>query len=391
MNILWFPRLQTDIDSLHIVTWRSMTEELILAGHKVRLVTQGLAEGFPPGVIVPLAHWRFPGGRLASLRLFAPGLLRRLAREFQPDVIIFDPFTCWLSGLWSPEQDDRPLLLTDHRTPSDHPSQGVMASIKTLFRRYIDDQAWQRVKDDLDGATVITQYYRQLICARHDIKPERIGIWGSGVGPPFHEMSINPQPRPETMQGQVVLIQHGEWSFNRGLLETLDALALCRRQDIHFLLLGKGPAESALRSRIRHLGLSTRVTLHPPVPHSDIPAWLDMADAAIMAYPAGDYWNCNNPIKLMEFLARGKPVILTDMPGFREVADSLPGIVWLEQPSPVSIAEAIDTLANGIDAWQGKGLRSRELILHTHSWASQADQLLRFIEARRADRRTIPP
>ena len=41
MRILWFPRLQADIDRFHRVTWRKMAEVLQEEGHTVRVAVAG--------------------------------------------------------------------------------------------------------------------------------------------------------------------------------------------------------------------------------------------------------------------------------------------------------------------------------------------------------------
>ena len=37
MKILWFPRLQYDVDRLHLVTWKEMAQALERQGHDVRV------------------------------------------------------------------------------------------------------------------------------------------------------------------------------------------------------------------------------------------------------------------------------------------------------------------------------------------------------------------
>ena len=52
MKILWFPRLQYDVDRLHLVTWKEMAKALEQQGHAVRVAVAGIPKReTPPGWI----------------------------------------------------------------------------------------------------------------------------------------------------------------------------------------------------------------------------------------------------------------------------------------------------------------------------------------------------
>jgi glycosyltransferase involved in cell wall biosynthesis len=387
MKILWFPRLQADVDRLHIVTWRAVSQVLLDRGHDLRLVVTGKPDGFPPGVLVSLPVWNFKGGRLLVLWLLGPLLAWHLGRRFHPDVVILDPFTSWFARLWPRRSGNRPVLISDHRTPSDHFFLDRTPLRGSRLRKHIDRLDWKRLGSHLDGATVISDHYRGLILNRYHVDPQRIAVWGSGVDPLFLT-PIPPKPSSSDPAQPLVLMQHGEWSFNRGLLETVTAVDLCRSIDLHLILLGQGPAATALEQAIRSSGTPQRFTLQPSVPHGQVIPWIDGADIAVMAYPAGEYWNCNCPIKLVEYLARGKVVIATDMPGFREVTGDLPGIYWLKTPipDPQEIAEAIRTIAREPLEWRRAALDGQERMSKEFTWSRQTERLLAFLGRRRADK-----
>ena len=64
--------------------------------------------------------------------------------------------------------------------------------------------------------------------------------------------------------------------------------------------------------------------------YQDVPRYVNLCDVGIMAYPNSEYWKYNNPIKLLEYLALGKPVIVRDMITFRSVVGGHAGAVFIQ-------------------------------------------------------------
>ena len=131
MRILWFPRLQADIDRFHRVTWRKMAEALQGEGHSVRVAVAGL-QGEESGSI-PLPLWAFRGGRLLSSWILGRIAFSRELSRFRPDVVILDPFSFWFAFPTLLFRN-RPLFVLDHRTPLDHDSRKGRGGAKLLAR-----------------------------------------------------------------------------------------------------------------------------------------------------------------------------------------------------------------------------------------------------------------
>jgi glycosyltransferase involved in cell wall biosynthesis len=71
------------------------------------------------------------------------------------------------------------------------------------------------------------------------------------------------------------------------------------------------------------LGEIERVRLLPPVPYADLPAWAGAADVLVMPYRDIPVTRAMQPLKMKEYLATGKPVVVRDLPSTRPWADCL--------------------------------------------------------------------
>lgn len=74
---------------------------------------------------------------------------------------------------------------------------------------------------------------------------------------------------------------------------------------------GSEAQKAAVRAEIGAAGLTAHVTLREPVPQTDLPAWLQAADALVLCRPLSRQASYGFPTKLVEYLSTGRPVVVT--------------------------------------------------------------------------------
>jgi glycosyltransferase involved in cell wall biosynthesis len=97
--------------------------------------------------------------------------------------------------------------------------------------------------------------------------------------------------------------------------------ALAGRSPAHLVLVGRGgtPDEARVRRRVAELGLGPRV--HFIGERDDVARVLCAADASLLTSVREGL-----PGVVLESLAAGTPVVASDLPGVREIVDTLPGV-----------------------------------------------------------------
>ena len=158
MKILWFPRLQFDMDHLHLVTWREMARALEQEGHCVRVAIAGIPKSeTPPGWIrLPLCP--IPVLRLLGFWLFgyAAFLWQRLA--FRPELVILDIYTAGFGFPWA-GFSPRTTWLLDQRTPIAHTSIR-RGALRHAWEQTLTWMAMALARTCFDGMTTITEAFR---------------------------------------------------------------------------------------------------------------------------------------------------------------------------------------------------------------------------------------
>nr|MDO8134938.1 glycosyltransferase family 4 protein [Candidatus Njordarchaeum guaymaensis] len=228
----------------------------------------------------------------------------------------------------------------------------------------------------------ISPMHAREIIAKFKVSPHNVHVWPSSVDtnmfdPEKHSTDRDRIRRELKMADSFLLIYHGDLSDERGLCELVEATRMAREQceGLRLLLLGKGRAERKLRVLARSLSLDGVVLFHGPVAYSDVPRFIAAADAGVIPLPDHPQWRYQTPIKLLEYMAMGKPVVITDIAAHRWLLRNGRTAFYCGHGSPAEIAKAV------LECARSKGVTQetdRHRIAAKFSPDAIADELLRI-------------
>lgn len=226
-----------------------------------------------------------------------------------------------------------------------------------------------------DGLTMITEKMKKDLQTEANNFEKRICVWSSGVDPNHFDPDNVSDSRSELrFKDRFVIMYHGIFSPNRGLQQAIEAIALVRKSypEVMLFLLGNGPAQTELEEQVRTLGLENYVIIHSSVPFEDVPRYIKSAQVGILPFPDLDWWNTSSPIKLCEYLAMGKPVIVTDIEAHRAALGNLPCGFFTPDHHIESLAHGIKTALNNASELSALGQIARKTSIDRFTWARQA-------------------
>lgn len=85
--------------------------------------------------------------------------------------------------------------------------------------------------------------------------------------------------------------------------------------DIRYILLGEGPDENKLHMLVSDLGLGNCVYFYGWQEYSSLPLYLAQADLGVATYRNYEFVRLSRPLKIIEYMAAGLPVIGTGIGG----------------------------------------------------------------------------
>lgn len=153
--------------------------------------------------------------------------------------------------------------------------------------------------------------------------------------------------------------------------------------DVRLVVAGDGPVRDGLVDLAARVGVAERVVWLGQVPHAEIPAVLAAVDVAVAPYPrlAGFGFS---PLKLVEYMASGTPVVASDIGQIRPLlGDGRLG--RLTAPGdPAALARACRAVLASPGRAAATGAAAREVALAEHGWTRRAAAICRAMAGLRS-------
>ena len=131
------------------------------------------------------------------------------------------------------------------------------------------------------------------------------------------------------------------------------------------------------------MNLDSHMLIHGPVAQQEVPRYVRYADAGILAFPDHEWWNVQSPLKLFEYLAMAKPVIVTDIPMNKSVVGDSPCAFLIRDNSPEQIAAGIRQAIADRASLTARGVAGRALVEKEYTWSAQAHKIIRYLDGLR--------
>jgi glycosyltransferase involved in cell wall biosynthesis len=135
---------------------------------------------------------------------------------------------------------------------------------------------------------------------------------------------FSPSPLPSRDGRIPILLYIGTLADWQGLDIVVRALPkILEQKSIRLQIVGRGRSRQRklLAKQIRKLGIEEYVTVQPAVPHHEIPALIAEADICVAPLGLNDRNVTQGacPIKVLEYMAAGRPLLASNMPIVREL------------------------------------------------------------------------
>ncbi len=261
-----------------------------------------------------------------------------------------------LAGLLAARLRGRPLLVDcdDYEALSSRFSGGGQQRVVRLFEDGLPRRA--------DAVTANTRFWTERLVRQLGLPPGRAFYLPNGVdaerfaAPP--EAEVAALRRRYGLEGRAVIAYVGILSLTGHPLDLLlEAFAQVARAlpTAHLLWVGGGEDGALLRRRGQELGLGKRMTFAGVVPPEAVPAYFRLADCAVDPVRDDLHARARCPLKVLESMACGVPVVTGDVGERRELlGDGRAGLL-VRPGDAAALAEGLRALLSeaGVRAQMG--------------------------------------
>lgn len=158
------------------------------------------------------------------------------------------------------------------------------------------------------------------------------------------------------------------------------SILLQKESDLSFMIVGGGYRLPELKQYSAALRLDGRLIFTEFVPHDEVPFYIAAADVCVACFKKNDITECKSPLKIVEYLASGKPIVASRV---GEVGEMVGGAGILTEPGDViSLATGIERLIKDRDLREKVSRKARLHAEERFNWSNTADSLLRAYRSR---------
>jgi glycosyltransferase involved in cell wall biosynthesis len=161
-----------------------------------------------------------------------------------------------------------------------------------------------------------------------------------------------------------------------GLKEVAIELSKIQDESIKLLIVGEGDAFQDLKKIREEYHLQDRIILAGQQPYKDIPQFIASADICLLPAYHNEIMRDIVPIKMYEYMAMGKPIISTKLPGIMKEFGNDHGVIYIEKPED-AMTNAMYLIEHNIIKMEGE--KARKYVEH-NDWQITTDEFERMLD-----------
>jgi glycosyltransferase involved in cell wall biosynthesis len=203
----------------------------------------------------------------------------------------------------------------------------------------------------------------------------------NGVSP--SDFPITPLPIRDGREPVLLYIGTlADWQGLDIVIKALPKILETQPVKLHIIGRGRSRQRKMLAKQIRKLGLEDHVLVQPAVPHHEIPELISQADICVAPLGLNDRNVTQGacPIKVLEYMAAGRPLLASNMPIVRElVREDVDGLLF--SPSdPDDMARQANSLLKDLELSKRLADSAAEHVREKFTWHESQKKLRKVYE-----------
>lgn len=384
MNLLYLHRTQAQgVEGVHI---GEIVKAMRRLGHTVRIVSpvgDRFGDEAAAGAAKPTGMRKLYGFVTRHLPEVAFELLelaynlkavRDIRRHARPDDVdaIFERYAIFgLAGAYVARRWGKPLYLEINYT-----SQSALVRRRSRLLQPLARALDRRLFRQAAGLFAVSSYLKDHLVRDFGVPADKVYVLPNAADPDvFDPARIAAAPA----DGRLIGFVGGFYRWH-GLPLLLEAFTRIAPDfaDARLLLIGDGPMRSEIERRVASNGLRERVLLPGRMPHAALPAQMASFHVGVMP-DSNDY---GSPMKIFEYMAMGKPVVVPDYGPLRDcVSDGEEGFIF-RPGDAADLARCLARLLDDAALYRRMAERARRRVLERHNWRRNAETILQTMTTR---------
>jgi len=228
---------------------------------------------------------------------------------------------------------------------------------------------------------VVSEKMKKVLLEMYSLDQKRIVVGEDGVDPDAFNLSLgrNAVRRKFSIEkSEKVILFLGTLSIREGVDRLIRAMphVIKVRNDVKLLIVGGGSLlvnfSSEFKDLVRKLSIEKYVIFTGKVPHSEVPQYIADSDICVAPHISTAF----TPLKVFEYLACGKPLIVTGPnTDIGEILARHRAGLAVNTEKPLELAKSILFLLNHPETSEKLGKNGYKLVIENFTWKHSAKKI----------------
>lgn len=235
------------------------------------------------------------------------------------------------------------------------------------------------------GLVAVTEGLKELIRMSYGVDERRIAVVPNGTNPeifrPLETAVCRKRLGLDVTRDYVGFI--GSCYAYHGLDYLIDCAPLVLKAcpDVRFMIAGDGDRRTAWQDKVKRMGLEDEFDFPGRVPYSDAPCYINSFSVCVAPWQK-EYPNRIglSPMKLFDYMACGRPVVLSAVRGVREIVERHNTGLAVDVENSEVFAGALVALLKDEASRIAMGENGRRLVERSFTWEVTARKIEGVLE-----------
>jgi glycosyltransferase involved in cell wall biosynthesis len=230
----------------------------------------------------------------------------------------------------------------------------------------------------------VTPGIKDYIKDKHNIPDEKIIVIENGANielfkPKDQKKSIKKLKLNRANHYICIVCSLNPWHGVEYLIQSAP-LILKEHPNTKFLIVGEGKIKEKLVNLAAKTGVTDKFIFTGAVPYEEVPRYINASDVCVAPFVRARNERIGlSPLKIYEYAACGKPIVVSRIPNLEFVEEQKAGILVAPE-NPEELAEAIIKVLKDEKLREEMGRNGRGYVAKNHTWESVARKVVEVCE-----------
>jgi glycosyltransferase involved in cell wall biosynthesis len=232
-----------------------------------------------------------------------------------------------------------------------------------------------------DRIVSVTDRLKDELVKLYSVPAEKIIVINNGANTdifkPMDQKQARDRLKLDNSQKYICFVGHlAAWQGVEFLIYSAPYI-LEKCPDVRFLVVGDGVMKSKLLEIASGTGVIDKFTFTGRIPYESVPVYINAADVCVAPFIKDRNSKIGlSALKTYEYLACGKPIVASNIPGVEDLIDLSGGGISVPSENPEELANAVVKLISDQEMRNIMGEQGRKYVFENHSWDGVARKIL---------------